>query len=151
MVGCPSPLTTGMPFPANLETARSVESIVRSHGAVPATIALDDGLVYVGLSDEQIAKLADPAITSAPVKVSRRDLAAALAFKRTGGTTVAGTMVVAHSCGIGSFVTGGIGGVHRGAEDSEAVCATDNRYGCVCGSARAGPYGEQPATPNPSP
>lgn len=111
-----------MPFPVNLETAQSVEAIVRANGAVPATIALLDGKVRVGLSDAELTALADPATPrDAPsVKVSRRDMGPALALRRAGGTTVAGTMVVAHSVGIDSFVTGGIGGVHRGAQDSES-------------------------------
>lgn len=114
-----------MPFPTNLTTAQSVESIVRAHGAVPATIALLDGRVRVGLSDTELTALADPATPRAEpaVKVSRRDLAPALAFNRAGGTTVAGTMVVAASAGIDAFVTGGIGGVHRGAENSMDVSA----------------------------
>ncbi|BEJ12152.1 hypothetical protein CspHIS471_0206120 [Cutaneotrichosporon sp. HIS471] len=118
-------LTHGMPFPTNLTTAQSVESIVRAHGAVPATIALLDGHVRVGLSDAELTALADPATPRAEpaVKVSRRDLAPALAFNRAGGTTVAGTMVIASSAGIDSFVTGGIGGVHRGAESSMDVSA----------------------------
>ncbi|CAK9786522.1 hypothetical protein CC85DRAFT_306969 [Cutaneotrichosporon oleaginosum] len=118
-------LTHGMPFPTNLTTAQSVESIIRAHGAIPATIALLDGRVRVGLSDAELTALADPATPRAEpaVKVSRRDLAPALAFKRAGGTTVAGTMVIAASAGIDSFVTGGIGGVHRGAESSMDVSA----------------------------
>lgn len=75
--------------------------------------------MLVGLGEEELAELSDPATGLDAVKVSRRDLGAALALGRTGGTTVAGTMVVARSCGIGSFVTGGIGGVHRGAESSK--------------------------------
>ncbi|GMK54612.1 hypothetical protein CspeluHIS016_0111980 [Cutaneotrichosporon spelunceum] len=118
-------LTHGMPFPTNLATAQSVESIVRANGAVPATIALLDGRVRVGLSDAELAALADPTTVRAEpaVKVSRRDLAPALAFNRAGGTTVAGTMVIASSAGIDAFVTGGIGGVHRGAESSMDVSA----------------------------
>lgn len=109
-----------MPYPTNLTTAKSLESIIRSHGAVPATIALLDGNVVVGLTQAELGALADPAtVRTAPaVKVSRRDMAPALALRRAGGTTVAGTMVIASSVGIQSFVTGGIGGVHRGAEDS---------------------------------
>lgn len=110
-----------MPYPTNLETAQSVESIVRAQGAIPATIALLDGKIRVGLSDTELLALADPATPRArpSVKVSRRDIAPALAFRIAGGTTVAGTMVIAHSAGIDSFVTGGIGGVHRSAESSE--------------------------------
>jgi pseudouridine-5'-phosphate glycosidase/pseudouridine kinase len=114
-----------MPFPTSLTTAQSVEAIVRAQGAVPATIALLDGRVRVGLSDAELTALADPATprTEPAVKVSRRDLAPALAFHRAGGTTVAGTMVIAASAGIDAFVTGGIGGVHRGAESSMDVSA----------------------------
>ncbi|KAL1410225.1 hypothetical protein Q8F55_004230 [Vanrija albida] len=117
-------VTHGMPYPANLTTALSLERIIRSHGAVPATVALRDGRVHVGLSASELESLANPAPESAPaVKVSRRDLAPALAARRDGGTTVAGTMVIANSVGIASFVTGGIGGVHRGAESSMDISA----------------------------
>lgn len=114
-----------MPFPHNLSTARSLESIIRGKGVTPATIALIDGLVYIGLSPSQLERLADqsPESKEVKVKVSRRDLAPALATRVIGGTTVAGTMYVAESVGIGMFVTGGIGGVHRGAESSMDVSA----------------------------
>ena len=110
---------TGMPHPTNLSTAISLEGIIRSHSSIPATIALLDGKVHVGLSKAQLARLADPANGENAVKVSRRDIGATLAMRRMGGTTVAGTMFVASSVGIQVFVTGGIGGVHRGAESSE--------------------------------
>lgn len=120
-VSLSSPLISGMPYPTNADTASSLEKIIRSHGAVPATIALIDGKVHVGLSQEELYALGNPETsrTLPPVKVSRRDLAPALSGNRAGGTTVAGTMVIAHSIGISSFVTGGIGGVHRGAQNSE--------------------------------
>lgn len=109
-----------MPYPANLETAQSVESIIRQQGATPATIALMHGKVHVGLSPAQLSEIADPAIKAEDkVKVSRRDMGAALAFGVYGGTTVAGTMILARAVGIDCFVTGGIGGVHRGGENSE--------------------------------
>lgn len=115
-------ITHGMPYPANAETAASLETILRGHGVVPATIALMDGKVQVGLSDSQLEELANAPRTES-CKVSRRDLGAALCLKRYGGTTVAGTMILANSIGIQHFVTGGIGGVHRGAENSMDVSA----------------------------
>lgn len=113
-------ITHGMPHPINLETAQSVESIIRASSAVPATIAIINGKIHVGLSSRQLDGIADvrSGLGKGSVKVSRRDLAPTLALKRTGGTTVAGTMYIANSVGIHVFVTGGIGGVHRGAENS---------------------------------
>lgn len=110
---------TGMPHPTNLTTALSLETIIRSYSAAPASIAILSGKVHVGLSETQLSQLADPNITKGSVKVSTRDLATTIALGRTGGTTVAGTMYVARSIGIKVFVTGGIGGVHRGAESSK--------------------------------
>lgn len=101
----------GLPYPQNLETARSLEKIVREHGAVPATIAIFDGEFYVGLNDAQAEVMA----TGENIrKVSRRDLAIAIAKKLDGATTVASTAFIAHRAGIKVFATGGIGGVHRG-------------------------------------
>ncbi len=101
----------GLPFPKNLETARKLESIVRENGAIPATIAVFDGEFCVGLSDEQIERLAtDKNIR----KISRRDLPVAVAKKLNCATTVATTAFIAHAAGIEVFATGGIGGVHRG-------------------------------------
>ncbi len=101
----------GLPFPKNLETARKLESIVRENGAIPATIAVFDGEFCVGLSDEQIERLAtDKNIR----KISRRDLPVAVAKKLNCATTVATTAFIAHTAGIEVFATGGIGGVHRG-------------------------------------
>lgn len=113
-------ISHGMPYPQNVETAREVEQIIRDHGAVPATIAIIDGQICVGLSDEQLEQLG-----SSPdaMKVSRRDLAYVLAQKRLGATTVAATMICAQLAGIEVFVTGGIGGVHRGAETSFDISA----------------------------
>lgn len=113
-------ITHGMPYPRNLETARAVEAIVRAEGAVPATIALMDGRIRIGLDDAALDRL-----VAAPdvVKTSRRDLAAVLARKAVGGTTVAATMIAAARAGIAVFATGGIGGVHRGAERSFDVSA----------------------------
>jgi pseudouridylate synthase len=110
----------GLPHPDNLALARDLEAIVRAEGAVPATIALAGGRIRVGLDDATIERLA----TSADVaKVSRRDIAAVLAGGGLGATTVAGTMVAAQLAGIAVFATGGIGGVHRGAETSLDVSA----------------------------
>lgn len=106
-------ITHGMPYPGNLDMARSVEGIIRDGGAVPATIAVMDGTLQIGLDDEQLVALAN---TRDALKVSRADLAYAIAMGKTGGTTVAATMIAAHRAGIGVFATGGIGGVHQGAE-----------------------------------
>ncbi|MBM3531668.1 MAG: pseudouridine-5'-phosphate glycosidase [Alphaproteobacteria bacterium] len=110
----------GLPRPQNLGLARDLEAIVREEGAVPATIALMAGKIRIGLDDEQLRALA----TSDDVaKVSRRDIAAVLAGGGLGATTVAGTMLAAHMAGISVFATGGIGGVHRGAEESFDISA----------------------------
>lgn len=112
-----------MPHPTNLTTAQSLETILRSKSVAPATIALLDGKVHVGLSDSQLERLADTASSEQKLKVSRRDIAPALAGRIVGGTTVASTMYIGASVGIPMFVTGGIGGVHRGAENSMDVSA----------------------------
>jgi pseudouridine-5'-phosphate glycosidase len=111
----------GMPFPHNLQTGRALEQAVREHGAVPATIALIEGRLVVGLSDIQLEHLA--ARGHAAAKASCRDLAALLVRGATAGTTVAATMRIAALAGIGVFATGGIGGVHRGAETSFDISA----------------------------
>jgi pseudouridine-5'-phosphate glycosidase len=103
-------ITHGLPYPRNMQVARDMEAAVRHGGAVPATIAVLDGLIRVGLSDAELGRLAQARST---IKVSRRDLAAAIVKKASGGTTVSATMVVAASQGIRIFATGGIGGVHR--------------------------------------
>ena len=113
-------ITHGMPYPGNLDMARSVEQIIRNHGAVPATIAVIEGVLHIGLEDGQIAALAQ---MSDVMKLSRADLAFALAERRTGATTVAATMIAAARAGIAVFATGGIGGVHRGAEESFDISA----------------------------
>ena len=113
-------ITHGMPFPQNLETARRVEAEVRAAGAVPATIAVMAGRLHIGLDDRQLEALAR---AREVMKLSRADLAACLAQGRTGATTVAATMIAAHLAGIAVFATGGIGGVHRGAETSFDVSA----------------------------
>lgn len=110
----------GMPFPQNVDTARRVEATIREHGAIPATIALIDGVIKVGLTQEELLKLAQSA---GVMKLSRRDLAWAVSKGKHGATTVAATMIIAEKAGIPVFVTGGIGGVHRGASESWDVSA----------------------------
>lgn len=110
----------GLPYPENLSLARALEADVRAEGAVPATIALSGGRIRIGLDEAQLEALA----TSRDVaKVSRRDVGAVLASGGLGATTVAGTMIAARLAGIRVFATGGIGGVHRGAETSFDVSA----------------------------
>jgi len=113
-------ISHGMPYPQNVQTAREVEQVIRDAGAVPATIAIIDGKICIGLSDEQLEVLGN---SSNALKVSRRDLAYVLAQKKLGATTVAATMICAQLAGIEVFVTGGIGGVHRGAETSFDISA----------------------------
>ncbi len=113
-------ITHGMPFPQNVETARKVEAEVRGAGAVPATIAVLKGEICVGLTGAQLDSLGQ---ASGVAKLSRADLAACVAQGGTGATTVAATMIVAHLAGIDCFATGGIGGVHRGAEASFDISA----------------------------
>jgi len=110
----------GLPRPRNLETARALEAAVREAGAVPATIAVMHGRIRIGLD---AAELEEIAAADGVMKVSRRDLPACLAQGRLGATTVAGTMIAAHLAGIRVFATGGIGGVHRGAERDFDVSA----------------------------
>ncbi|OAQ24895.1 Indigoidine synthase A family protein [Linnemannia elongata AG-77] len=109
-------ISHGMPYPANFETAIAVEKVVRDNGAIPATIAILDGQIQIGLSQEQIRHLAK--MGREAVKASRRDLAVVMAKKQTGATTVSATMLLAHRAGISVFATGGIGGVHRGYEET---------------------------------
>lgn len=104
-------ITHGLPRPLNLDVAREMEETVREEGSVPATIAILEGCPCIGLSPEQMERLA---AEPAPVKISLRDLPAAVARGATGGTTVAATMHLAHRAGLRVFATGGIGGVHRG-------------------------------------
>lgn len=113
-------ITHGMPFPQNVEAARAVEAEIRAHGAVPATIAIMDGQIHIGLSDAELDRLGQAAHVA---KLSRADLAACLATGGIGATTVAATMICAHLAGIKVFATGGIGGVHRGAETSFDISA----------------------------
>jgi pseudouridylate synthase len=110
----------GMPWPENLHTAQAVEQVVREHGAVPATIALLDGQICIGLTPEQLQQVAqDPGM----MKASRRDLGFAVAMRRNAATTVSATMICAHLGGIEVFVTGGIGGVHREASSTFDISA----------------------------
>ena len=110
----------GMPYPKNVETALAVNEMIRKNGAVPATIGIINGRMKVGLTEEEIEYLAK---AENVLKVSRRDLPYVLANRLDGATTVAGTMIIAHMAGIKVFVTGGIGGVHRGAGDSFDISA----------------------------
>ena len=113
-------ISHGMPYPQNVQTAREVEQIIRDGGAVPATIAIIDGKICVGLSDAQLEQLGN---TAGVLKVSRRDLPYVLSQKKLGATTVAATMICADLADIRVFVTGGIGGVHRGAQTSFDISA----------------------------
>ena len=113
-------ITHGMPYPQNVETARKVEAVVRAGGATPATIAVLDGQLHIGLTDAELEQLGQAKDVA---KLSRADFAACLATGSTGATTVAATMIAAHLAGIAVFATGGIGGVHRGAESSFDISA----------------------------
>ena len=113
-------VTHGMPYPDNVETARAVESEIRNRGAVPATIAVLEGKIRVGLDAETLDRLGT---MTGVMKLSRADLAFALAMGRPGSTTVAATMICARLAGIDVFATGGIGGVHQGAEESFDISA----------------------------
>ena len=124
--GCPvvalesTIISHGMPWPRNVETARAVEAEIRAHGAVPATIAVIEGELRIGLNEAGLEHLAH---AKGVMKLSRADLTVAIAAKHTGSTTVAATMMAAHAAGIRVFATGGIGGVHRGAETSFDISA----------------------------
>ncbi len=113
-------ITHGMPWPQNLEVARQVEQTVRDSGAEPATIAVIDGNLHVGLTDDQLDALAQ---ARGVAKLSRADMAVCMSQGRTGATTVAATMIASKLAGISVFATGGIGGVHKGAEDSFDISA----------------------------
>ena len=108
-------ISHGLPRPSNLNVAREVEAIVREHGATPATIAILDGVVHIGLTDEQLVAIANRDDIS---KASSRDLAVLVASKKSAATTVAATAHLASMAGIKVFATGGLGGVHRGADES---------------------------------
>jgi pseudouridine-5'-phosphate glycosidase len=133
-------ITHGMPFPQNLETALKLEEIVRAQGATPATIAVLDGRLVVGLDRAALERLAR--LSGGVVKASRRDLAAVLARNGTAGTTVAATMYIAALAGIEIFATGGIGGVHRGAEETFDISAdlvefSRSKVAVVCAGAKS--------------
>lgn len=132
-------ISHGMPYPQNIEMARKVEQIVRDNGAVPATIALIDGKIKVGLTDEELELFGK---SDDVAKVSRRDLPYILATRKLGATTVAATMICAELAEIKIFVTGGIGGVHRGAETSMDISAdleelAQTNVAVVCAGAKS--------------
>lgn len=116
-------ISHGMPYPVNVQTACEVEQIVRDGGAVPATIAILNGRIKIGLSEDELDFLAQPDNHDRIAKVSRRDLAYVLSQGTHGATTVAATMICAQLAGIEVFVTGGIGGVHRGATQTMDISA----------------------------
>ncbi|KAJ2468504.1 hypothetical protein GGI03_000956 [Coemansia sp. RSA 2337] len=133
-------ISHGMPYPQNVETARQVEQIVKENGATPATIALIDGKIHVGLGDAELEQLGKSGKSA--IKTSRRDMAAVLSQRLLGATTVSGTMVAAHMADIQVFATGGIGGVHRGAELTMDISADLTELGrtpvaVVCAGAKS--------------
>ena len=113
-------ISHGMPFPQNLKTALTVEKIIREESAVPATIAILNGRIKIGLSQHELEQFAKH---TSQIKVSRRDLPLVISQKQSGGTTVAATMICAKLAGIAVFVTGGIGGVHRESENTMDISA----------------------------
>lgn len=113
-------ISHGMPYPQNIEMAKKVEQIIRDNGATPATIAIMDGKIKIGLNENDLETLANSPNVA---KVSRRDLAEIVATKKIGATTVASTMICSELAGIPFFVTGGIGGVHKGVETSMDISA----------------------------
>lgn len=132
-------ISHGMPYPENITMAKKVESIIRQAGAIPATIAVMNGKIKIGLSDTDLETLAKAKHVR---KVSRRDLASVLASQSIGATTVASTMICASLAGIRFFVTGGIGGVHRGYEDIMDVSAdleelAETNVTVICAGAKA--------------
>lgn len=130
-------ITHGLPHPQNLQLAQDMEEAVRQNGATPATIALLDGKIRVGLNPDLLAQLG---AASRPLKVSRRDFATAVTKKAHGGTTVAGTMYAAFQAGIRVFATGGIGGVHRESHfdiSTDLQALADTPMIVVCAGAKA--------------
>jgi pseudouridylate synthase len=113
-------ITHGMPFPDNVEMASSVETLICNNGVVPATIAVIDGRIKIGLTSGELTQLAK---VKNALKISRADMAFAISQGKTAGTTVAATMIIARMAGIRIFATGGIGGVHRGAETNFDISA----------------------------
>ena len=133
-------ISHGMPYPQNVETALKVEEIVRQNGAVPATIAVINGRLKAGLSEEEITILGKQGLNV--TKVSRRDLPVVVANKQNGATTVAATMIIAELAGIRVFATGGLGGVHRGAEHTFDISAdlqelSNTSVAVVCAGAKS--------------
>ncbi|MGO2207040.1 MAG: pseudouridine-5'-phosphate glycosidase, partial [Staphylococcus xylosus] len=132
-------ISHGMPYPQNVEMAKNVEQIIRNNGAIPATVALINGKIKIGLEPEELTLLAKHDDVA---KVSRRDLAEIIATKRIGATTVASTMICAKLAGIQFFVTGGIGGVHRGVEQTMDISADLEELGqtnvtVICAGAKS--------------
>ena len=132
-------ISHGMPYPKNVETALKVEEVIRSHGAVPATIGIIDGDPIVGMTPDEIEEFGK---RKGVLKVSRRDLPVVYANKLWGATTVATTMIIANQAGIEVFVTGGIGGVHRGATETMDISAdlqelAKTNVTVVCAGAKA--------------
>lgn len=132
-------ISHGMPYPQNVEMAQIVEQIVRDNGGVPATIAIIDGKIKIGLSEDELELLASAENVS---KVSRRDIAEILATKKIGATTVASTMICAQLADIKFFVTGGIGGVHKGAEHTMDISAdldelSKTKVAVICAGAKS--------------
>ncbi|SCU92452.1 LAFA_0F10638g1_1 [Lachancea sp. 'fantastica'] len=122
-------ITHGLPFPQNLEMAMQVESQIRKQGVTPATIAFVDGIPTVGLQSSELELLAASAKSKSINKVSRRDIAYTMANKLLGGTTISSTMILSHMAGIDVFATGGLGGVHRGAETTMDISADLDELG----------------------
>ena len=132
-------ISHGMPYPKNVETARQVEATVRQNGATPATIGIIEGGVVIGMNDDELEEFGK---RKGIAKVSKRDLPIVLAKKAWGATTVSATMICAEKAGISVFVTGGIGGVHRGAETTFDISRDLKELGCcdvtvVCSGAKA--------------
>src|SRR5512146_2978517 len=130
-------ITRGLPYPQNLQIARDMEAAVRRAGAVPATVAVIAGRLSVGLADQEIAQLAQG---RGNMKISRRDIAAAIVKKASGGTTVAATMYAAYQATIRVFATGGIGGIHRGNPfdvSADLRALSDTPMIVVCAGAKA--------------
>ena len=132
-------ISHGMPYPKTVETARQVEATVRENGATPATIGIIEGEVVIGMNDDELEEFGK---RKGIAKVSKRDLPIVLAKKAWGATTVSATMICADKAGISVFVTGGIGGVHRGAETTFDISRDLKELGCcdvavVCSGAKA--------------
>lgn len=132
-------ISHGMPYPKNVETARNVQRIIRENGAVPATVGIIDGVCVIGMNEEELEQFGS---RKGIVKVSRRDLPIVTTRKLWGATTVASTMILAKEAGIEVFVTGGIGGVHRGATETMDISAdlqelANTNVTVVCAGAKA--------------